>query len=377
MVPYAVEAFTRTPSLHLRSATSADPSCCTHWGEGGGQVARFVERLVEVFRKMQAILIERFGEPSELRQKEVPRPDPGEGEVLIAVHAAAVNRSDVLNARGSFPFTTLPRIPGRDFAGVVIEGPQELVGTEVWGTGGGELGFIRDGSHAQYLAVSRGAVVPKSDTLSLEEAAASGLAYVTAGSALVELGGVSAEETILVTGAAGGVGSAAAMIARWKGARVIGAIKDESERAMAERAGVEVIVDTSREEVTDAVLAATDGGGADLVLDAVGGPLFEPVLNSLAKKGRMVVITTTPGKQHVSFNLFDFYRKGMRLFGLMTSFLDASESAAVLRDLGPGFDEGALRAPAIADRYPLGQAGTAYAQVESGEAAGRVLLLMS
>lgn len=326
---------------------------------------------------MQAILIERFGDPSQLRQTEVPRPDPGEGEVLIEVHAAAVNRSDVLNARGSFPFTTLPRIPGRDFAGVVVEGPRELVGTEVWGTGGGELGFIRDGSHARYLAVSRNAVVPKSDTLSLEEAAASGLAYVTAGSALVELGGVSAGETILVTGAAGGVGSAAVMIARWKGARVIGAIKDESERAMAERAGVEVIVDTSREEVTDAVLAATDGGGANIILDAVGGPLFQPALNSLGEKGRMVVITTTPGNQHVSFNLLDFYRKGLRLLGLMTSFLDAEESAAVLRDLGPGFDEGALRGPAIAERYPLEQAGSAYARVESGEVAGRVLLLIS
>src|ERR671927_511750 len=123
---------------------------------------------------MQAVVIERFGAPSELRQTEVPRPDPGEGEVLVEIHAAAVNRSDVLNARGSFPLTTLPRIPGRDFAGVVVEGPQELVGTDVWGTGGGELGFTRDGSHARYLAVSRGAVVPKSDTLTLEEAAASG-----------------------------------------------------------------------------------------------------------------------------------------------------------------------------------------------------------
>jgi NADPH2:quinone reductase len=331
---------------------------------------------VEVFRKMQAILIERFGDPSELRQKEVPKPEPGEGEVLVEVHAAAVNRSDVLNARGSFPFTTLPRIPGRDFAGVVVEGPRELVGAEVWGTGGGELGFIRDGSHARYLAVSRNAAAPKSDTLSPEEAAASGLAYVTAGSALVELGGVSAGETILVTGAAGGVGSAAVMIARWKGARVIGAIKDESERATAERAGVEVIVDTSQEGVTDAVLAATDGGGVDLVLDAVGGPLFEPALNGLGEKGRMVVITTTPGKQHVSFNLLDFYRKGLRLYGLMTSFLDSEESAAILRSLGPGFDEGALRAPAIAERYPLERAGTAYARVESAEVPGRVLLVM-
>src|SRR5215210_2013942 len=325
---------------------------------------------------MRAILIENFGEPSELRQTEVPRPEPEEDEILIEVHAAAVNRSDVLNARGSFPFTTLPRIPGRDFAGVVVEGPQELVGTEVWGTGGGELGFIRDGSHAQYLAVSRNAVVPKSDTLSLEEAAASGLAYVTAGSALVELGGVSAGETVLVTGAAGGVGSAAVMIARWKGARVIGAIKDESERARAERAGVEVIVDTSRKELPDAVMAATDRRGADLVLEAVGGSLFESTLNSLGENGRMVVITTTPDEQRVSFNLLDFYRKGLRFFWLMSSFLEAEESAAVLRALGPGFDEGAVRAPAIAERYPLEQAGTAYPRVESGKAAGRVLLVM-
>ena len=325
---------------------------------------------------MQAILIEHFGDPSELRQKEIPRPEPGEGEVLIEVHAAAVNRSDVLNARGSFPITTLPRIPGRDFAGVVVEGPQELVGAEVWGTGGGELGYVRDGSHARYLAVPRDAVVPKSDTLSLEEAAASGLAYATAGSAMVELGGVSAGETVLVTGAAGGVGSAAVMIARWKGASVIGAIKDESERTVAERAGVEVFVDTSREDVTDAVLAATDGGGADLILDAVGGPLFEPAVASLGEKGRMVVITTPLARQHVSFNLFDFYRKGLRLYGLMSSFLSASESATVLRKLGPGFDEGALRAPAIAERYPLEQTGTAYARVESGEVAGRVLLVM-
>ena len=325
---------------------------------------------------MQAILIERFGDPSELRPTEVPRPDPAEREILVEVHAAAVNRSDVLNARGSFAFTTLPRIPGRDFAGAVVEGPPELVGKEVWGTGGGELGFIRDGSHARYLAVSRNAVVPKSDTLSLEEAAVSGLAYVTAGSALVELGDVSAEEVILVTGAAGGVGSAAAMIARWKGARVIGAIKDESERARAERAGVEVIIDTSREEVTDAVLTATGGRGANLVLDAVGGPLFEPALRSLGEKGRMVVITTIPDKQQVSFNLLDFYRKGLRLLGLMTSFLNAEESAVLLRDLRPGFDEGALRAPAIAERYPLEQAGIAYARVASSEVAGRVLLVM-
>ena len=325
---------------------------------------------------MQAVLIERFGDPSELRRKDVYRPDPREGEVLVEVHAAAVNRSDVLNARGSFASTTLPRIPGRDFAGIVVEGPSEIVGTEVWGTGGGELGFTRDGTHAQYIVLPEATVVPKPDSLSLEEAAASGLAYVTAASALLELGGVSAGETVLVTGAAGGVGSAAVRIARWKGARVIGAIKDDSERETAQRVGVEVTVDTSREAVSEATMAATDGRGVDLILDAVGGPLFEPSLNSLGKKGRMVVITTIPGERHVSFDLLDFYRKGLRLFGLMTSFLDAEGSAAVLKDLIPGFDEGVLRAPTIAERYPLERAETAYARVGSGEVAGRILLVM-
>ena len=90
----------------------------------------------------------------------------------------------------------------------------------------------------------------------------------------------------------------------------------------------------------------------------------------------MIVFTTTPDMQIVSFNLLDYYRKGLRLLGLMTSFLDAEGCAAVLRGPGPGFRRGALRAPAIAERYPLEKAGKACARVESGEAAGRVLLLM-
>lgn len=324
----------------------------------------------------EATLIESFGDPSKLRPRGVPRPKPEEGEVLVEIRAAAVNRSDVLNARGSFPVTTLPRIPGRDFAGIVVEGPEELVGTEIWGTGGGDLGFTRDGSHARHLVVPRDAVVPKPDGLSVEEAGACGLAYVAAGSALIDLGSLSTGETVLVTGAAGGVGSAAAMISRWKGAGfVIGAVKDESERQVAEKAGVEAIIVTSREEVSEAAMTATEGRGADLILDTVGGPLFEPSLNSLAQNGRMVVLTTV-GERRVSFDLLDFYRKELCLLGLMTSRLDAAGSASVLRALLPGFEEGSLRAPKIAERYPMERVGEAYVRVEDGEVAGRVLLVM-
>ena len=326
---------------------------------------------------MRAVLLERFGEPSELGPAEMSRPKAREGEVLVEVRAAAVNRSDVLNARGSFPATTLPRIPGRDFAGVVVEGPEELLGREVWGTGGGELGFTRDGTHAEYVALPAGAAVPVPEGLSLEGAAASGLAYLAAAMGILELGELSAGEAVLVTGAAGGVGGAAAGISRWKRASlVIGAVKDESERRAAERAGAGVVVDTSREEVPEAVMAATEGRGVDLVLDAVGGPLFEPCLSSLAPQGRMVVLTTV-GQRRVSFDLFDFYRKELRLLGLMTSRPGAAESGAVLRSLLPGFEAGCLHAPAVAGRYPLEEAAEAYARVESGEAAGRVLLVMA
>jgi NADPH:quinone reductase len=308
--------------------------------------------------KMRVVLIERFGEPSELRQREVTRPDPREGEVLVKFHAAAVNRSDILNARGLVPFKTLPRIPGRDFAGVVVEGPRDLVGTEVWGTGSGDLGFTRDGTHTEYIVLPGGAMVPKPDNLSLEGVAASGLAHLAAASALLKLGGVSSGETVLVTGAAGGVGSAAVKIARWNDARVIGAIKDASERETAQEMGVEVIVDTSREAVSEAAIAKTGGRGVDLVLDTVGGPLFEP--EQPGHKGRMVVITAV-GETRVYFNLFDFYRKELRLFGLNTLMLDAEDRV--------------LQAPPIAGRYLLEEARSAYALVESGEVQGRVLLI--
>jgi len=324
---------------------------------------------------MKALVLEQFGDPKDLRPGEVPRPAANNGDVLVEVGAAAVNRSDVLNVRGAFPLTKLPRVLGRDFAGTVVEGPEELLGTEVWGTGGGDLGFTRDGSHAQYILVPREAAVPKPSGLSTEEAGAAGLAYFTAGTALLNLGGLRAGETVLVTGAAGGVGSAAAMIGRWKGARVIGAVKDESERATAEQLGLDAVIDTSGDDVAEATMAATDGKGANLALDAVGGPLFEPVLNSLAFGGRMVVITTPMPHRRVEFDLFDFYRKQLKLFGLLTAAVDSVGSAAVLKELAPGFEEGVLGAPPVAERYPLEEAATAYSRVGSGEAPGRVLLI--
>src|SRR5271170_6473314 len=99
---------------------------------------------------MRAVVVRQFGHPNLLKIEEVPTPEPGNGEALVEIRAAAVNPSDVKNVQGTMHGTTLPRIPGRDFAGIVVRGPDELIGREVWGTGG-DIGFTKDGSHAQFI----------------------------------------------------------------------------------------------------------------------------------------------------------------------------------------------------------------------------------
>jgi NADPH:quinone reductase-like Zn-dependent oxidoreductase len=323
---------------------------------------------------MQAIRIEQFGKPSVLKHLDVSTPQPGPDDVLIEVKAAGINPSDVKNVQGLFPNTTLPRIPGRDFAGVVLEGPDDLRGREVWGSGG-DLGFTRDGAHAALVVVPREAVGPKPTNMSFEDAAGVGVPYITAATALIDAAAMSAEDTILIIGAAGSVGISAVQIARCKGCRVLGLIRDESQRAQIEQYGAEALVSRDSQELADLVKAATDGKGATLILDTVGGSLFEPSLRSLANRGRQVVITTA--EKQVSFDLLDFYRRELRLIGVNTLSLDGVAGVRILESLRPGFESAALHAPPIAARFPLTEATRAYEQVASGAAKGKVVIVPS
>ena len=170
---------------------------------------------------MRALRFEKTGSLDFLDLRDVPKPAPAAGEVLIRVKAAAINPSDIKNVLGKMHETTLPRIPGRDFSGIVVEGPQNLVGRAVFGSGG-DLGFGRDGSHAEFLTLPRAAVSPMPQRFSFEQAAAVGLAYLTAWLALMGAAQLQAGETVLILGTTGSVGSAAAAIARRRGARVLG-----------------------------------------------------------------------------------------------------------------------------------------------------------
>jgi NADPH2:quinone reductase len=318
---------------------------------------------------MRAIRFTSFGDPSVLELAEVAAPAIAETIALVRVMAASINPSDVKNVAGAMKQTTLPRIPGRDFAGVVEAGPAEWIGAAVWGTGG-DTGFTRDGTHAEMIAVPVASLRRKPDTLSFDEAASVGVNYMAAWCGL-EAAGLRAGETVLLIGAGGGVGGAAAQIARRLGARVIGADR-HAPHPDAPILGIAEKLILGAEDLPAEVRAATGGRAADVVFDLVGGVMFRNAVNSLALRGRLVEIAAT-GQREVSFDIADFYHNESRLYGVDTLKRDLTASAEVLEALTPGFVAGEYRAAPIAETCGLGDAREAYRKVAAGSA-GRVVL---
>ncbi len=249
---------------------------------------------------MRAILLDRFGSPSEIQIQDVLKPIPGENEVLIEIQASSVNPSDVKNIQGAMNnITTLPRILGRDFAGVIIAGVQDWIGREVWGTGG-DLGFTRDGTHAEFLLLPVAAVRPKPRTLSIEQAASVGVTYVTAWLCLVEAAQAKAGETLLVISATGDIGNAAAQIAKWKGLRVLGTVRRDSDCDSVQQSGVDIVINSEIEDLNAAVKAATHDRGADIIIDTVEGDMVLKALTVLAPKGHLTEISVPPSSSKLT-----------------------------------------------------------------------------
>lgn len=310
---------------------------------------------------MRAVVIREFGDPEKARLEDVPDPRAVVGEALVKVLAAGINPSDLKNIEGAMAGTTLPRIPGRDFAGVVAKGPRELEGRIVWGTGG-DVGFTRDGSHAEYLLVPAAALVEKPAKLATEAAGAVGLTFITAWSALVTAAAVGDGDTALILGAAGGVGSAAVQIARMQGARVIAGVRGGNQAKQAAELGADFVVDTER-NLAEEVLALTEKRGAGVVFDTTGH-LFADAVEAAALGGRVCVISA-PGDGKVTFNLRSLYRKELQVLGTDTRRLDVSDCAKLLKAMARGFEDGSLRA-VDPEKIPLERAAEAYGAAKKG-----------
>jgi NADPH:quinone reductase-like Zn-dependent oxidoreductase len=322
-------------------------------------------------KKMKALRFSSFGDVSVLHVEELPTPVPGPDEVLVQVHAAAINPSDVKNIQGKMKQITLPRTPGQDFAGVVVAGDKKIIGQEVWGTGG-DIGFTRDGSHAEYIVIPKRGARPKPTSLSMVEAASAGRNYVTAFFGLIQRAQLKEGETVLVTGASGGVGSSVIKIAKSKAAHVIAVYRQAPGAEEVRQLGIDLALSSQSDDIVSRVKQFTQGKGADVVFDCVGGSLFEVALNTLGMGGRQVNITSV-GERRVSFDLLDFYRRQITLLGVNTITLDAIASADILEALRPVFEQGRLTAPEIARTCSLDDAVEAYRQVDSGVAKGKIV----
>ena len=306
------------------------------------------------------------------------RPDLGEGpnlgedEVAVEIRAAGVNPSDVKAALGAMPHAVWPRTPGRDWAGVVIAGPESLIGQEVWGSGG-DLGIRRDGTHGRFLRLHRDAVVARPATLGVAEAGALGVPFVTAWEGFRRAGLPRADETVLVLGVNGKVGQAAVQIATMRGASVFGVVR-AAEPYAGHASGPVRVIDAATEDVAAVVRAETDGRGADIAYNTVGSPYFEAANKALGIGGRQILISTLD--RAVPFDILAFYRAQLTYVGVDTLALDSVASAAILRELAPGFESGALRPFPVPDsaRYGLDRAEDAYRAVLSGSR-DRIVLL--
>ena len=322
---------------------------------------------------MHALRFDHFGDPHVLYLADIPDPATQPGDAVIAVKAASVNPSDLKNVAGQVGETSLPRVPGRDFSGVVLDGPQQWIGAEVWGTGG-DMGVKRDGSHAELLAIPPTAQARKPEHLSFEEASAVGVNFLTAWLGTVEIARLAQRETIAVFGVSGGVGGAVAQIAQSLGARVIGLDRVQPAGDTPAPSIIDgfVALDGSSQDVGSQVKKLTAGKGAEVVYDTVGGVTTPAALASLAPRGRLVVINAV-GHRNVEIDLIDLYRNETRILGCNTLNLDVTESGTRLSQLTPYFESGQFRPLPVANRYGLDHGMDAYLAVEE-HVRGRVVI---
>ncbi|MBJ9663643.1 quinone oxidoreductase family protein [Burkholderia gladioli] len=300
-----------------------------------------------------------------------PSPVVGDGQMLIDIHAAGVNPSDVKAALGNMPHAVWPRTPGRDWAGVVRLGPADWVGAAVWGSGG-ELGIRRDGSHAQQMLVEAAQVRRKPASMTLDEAAGVGVPFITAYEGLRRAGMPQADEVVLVFGANGKVGQAAIQLATARGARVIGV--ERSAGVYRGHASAEVpVLDASSQDIAATVREMTGGRGADIVYNTVGSPYFAAANAAMAIGARQIFISTI--ERSVPFDIFAFYRGQHTFVGVDSLALDGTACARILDELAPAFETGTLRPFPITPEhvYALGRAQDAYRAVLTG-ARERVLI---
>jgi NADPH2:quinone reductase len=324
-------------------------------------------------KRMRAAVVREYGPPEVLRIEELPAPVPGPGQVLVDVHAAAVNYPDVLLLANRYQIPAkLPFTPGSELAGVVA-----ALGPGVRGVEPGQrvLGSMMVGAFAEQVALPATSLTPVPEGIDLRAAAAFGVVYATAYHALRSPGRLRAGETLLVLGAGGGVGLAAVDLGRAMGARVIAAASSAAKLAAARERGAEACIDYARENLKDRLKELTQGRGVDVVIDPVGGPYSEPALRATGWRGRFVVVGFAAGEiPRIPLNLL--LLKGAELHSLNIGPFGEREPEEAARNRAELLElwRAGKISPHVSSVYPLARAAEALRELAERRAIGKVVI---
>jgi NADPH:quinone reductase len=323
---------------------------------------------------MQAWLCETLDGVDALKWRDLPTPEPKAGEVRIAIHAASLNFPDSLTIVGKYQFKPdLPFVPGSEFSGridAVGEGVTHLkLGDPV-------VGIASSGAFATHAVMPAARVVPLPATFDLDDGAAFVFTYGTSHHALMDRAQLKAGETVLVLGAAGGVGTAAVQIAKAAGARVIAAASSDAKCAFLTQLGADATINYATSNLREALKSLTGGKGPDVIYDPVGGDLAEPAFRSIGWRGRYLVVGFAGGAiPALPWNLA--LLKGAAVIGVFWGDFTRREPKGFAQDmaqLAQWYAQGLVK-PAIDCKLPMAQLAAAYARMGSRQVLGKILLL--
>lgn len=326
---------------------------------------------------MLAVIVSEPGGPERLELREVPDPKPSSHDVVIRVHASALNRADLLQRRGLYP----PPPGETEILGLECAGVVEELGAGVTTLAAGErvMALLPGGGYAERVRVHESLVLPIPEALSFEQAAAIPEAFLTAHEALLGAAELSPGERVLIHGAAGGVGSAAVELARELGAFVFATTRDPNKVEWLTELGANQVIDTSTQDFAAVVREASNGRGVDVIVDFVGASLSEANQSVLAAAGRWVVVGLLGGTR----GTIDFARLlGLRqtIRGIVMRTRPLTEKAAIVRafrrDFLSWFDEGRIT-PRIDSVFPLAEVRFAHERMERNENRGKIVLRVS
>lgn len=309
-----------------------------------------------------------------LNPADISLPKISAGKCLVKVSSSGINPSDALALVGYFKHAQLPRIPGRDFSGVIVEGHHELIGRRVWGSGGA-AGIDFDGTNAEYILIPDTQIAEVPENIDLVTAGAQTLPFVTAYYSLVSRASIKSGETVVIIGALGQVGRAAMSIATWLGCNTIAVIRGESDLIKAEELGWQA-VDSEAPDLAEKIIKLNHNSQVNVVFNSIGNLLWKQCMTVLAPFGRLITIGAREGTRDAMINLFDLYRANIDLIGVNSVTLGYEENAKLLNEMKPGFESGKLQTLPVHKEniYSLSEATKAYKSVLDGSQGRRVVL---